>query len=306
MPRNENDTTHHLRVRKGDISLPFSKGLLISTILNAGVGLQEADDITNEVFEHFVGEGKREVTPGEIKEFVIAALKERELLESADQYSLIEKVKYTKGSITILIGGASGVGKSTISAEVARRLGIQNIIGTDVIREIIRSLHPGSPCLQGSTFSMARIQDDIDEQNPDEARYQELVIKGFLEQTKIVSAGIKAVLTRARKEGINVVVDGANFVPSLVGEEFLHPKIAHVFPFILTLKSKKRHIERFHLRSTESRRSAQRYIDHIDEIHYIQDFIIKDAKRMNVPTIENDNFEKTVGIILKTISKEIL
>jgi 2-phosphoglycerate kinase (EC 2.7.1.-) len=38
----------------------------------------------------------------------------------------------------ILIGSASGIGKSTIASELAKTLGITHTIETDFIREIVR------------------------------------------------------------------------------------------------------------------------------------------------------------------------
>ncbi|HID71509.1 MAG TPA: hypothetical protein EYP29_02035 [Thermoplasmata archaeon] len=293
-----------LKVRKGDIQLPFSKGLLISTILKTGVGLELADEITDEVFQHFLKMGKKEVEAGEIKDFVFETLLKRGMREAADLYLLVERIKNTRTTVTILLGGVSGVGKTTVASEIGRRLGITNMVGTDMIREIIKHLEPENPFLQHSTFTVGKILNK--KLKRDDKDYRKNVVEGFLSQSQIVSKGINAVLVRARKEGINIIIDGANLVPSLLKKEFLEPSNFHVFPFLLTLSDLDTHIQRFQSRSTESRRQAERYIAHLSEIHAIQDFLVEDARKMKVMVIENMNFEETVKKILATISKNLL
>ena len=42
--------------------------------------------------------------------------------------------------LVIMIGGATGVGKSTIATQLAVRLGIVRVVATDAIREVMRAL----------------------------------------------------------------------------------------------------------------------------------------------------------------------
>ena len=42
--------------------------------------------------------------------------------------------------LVILIGGATGVGKSTIATQLAARLGIVRVVATDAIREVMRAM----------------------------------------------------------------------------------------------------------------------------------------------------------------------
>ena len=54
----------------------------------------------------------------------------------------------------ILIGSASGIGKSTIASELAKILGIKHLIETDFIREIVRGIigPEFAPALHKSSF----------------------------------------------------------------------------------------------------------------------------------------------------------
>src|SRR5207244_5194433 len=92
--------------------------------------------------------------------------------------------------IVLLVGGATGTGKSTVATEAAHRLGITRVTSTDFIRQTIRaffatefmpSIHPSS-FEAGSALGVAPIA-------------------GFLEQTRNVLVGVRALLHRAMQAG---------------------------------------------------------------------------------------------------------
>ena len=70
--------------------------------------------------------------------------------------------------LVVAVGGSSGVGKSTISQEVADRLGISVVISTDQVRAVIRSvLNPDLfPALSQSSFSAAKMLQEQPDRQP--------------------------------------------------------------------------------------------------------------------------------------------
>jgi len=63
-----------------------------------------------------------------------------------------------KRSITVLLGGTSGTGKSTLSSLIASRLGISTILSTDSIRHILRNFlnREDYPVLFASTYETGK------------------------------------------------------------------------------------------------------------------------------------------------------
>ena len=57
--------------------------------------------------------------------------------------------------LIILVGGGTGVGKSTIATQLAARLGIVRIISTDAIREVMKGVMSTEiiPTLHTSSFN---------------------------------------------------------------------------------------------------------------------------------------------------------
>ena len=85
--------------------------------------------------------------------------------------------------VVILIGGATGTGKSTVATELAHRLGITRVTSTDFIRQTIRAFFPPElmPVVHYSSF-------EGDE-----------TIECFLDQTRTVLIGIEAVSDAERR-----------------------------------------------------------------------------------------------------------
>ena len=100
----------------------------------------------------------------------------------------------------LLIAGATGVGKSTTSVEAAQRLGFSRLLSTDAIREIMRACsdEDSQPALHRSSFSRGEAGDPVVD---------------WLDTCLAVEAGISATISRARREGVDLVLEGVHLVP---------------------------------------------------------------------------------------------
>ena len=102
--------------------------------------------------------------------------------------------------IILLIGGATGTGKSTVATEVAHRLGINRVTSTDVVRQTLRAFFAPEymPSIHRSSF---------------DAGAGEGMIDGFVEQATNVLIAIDATIERALQEGWSMVLEGVHLVP---------------------------------------------------------------------------------------------
>ncbi len=170
-------------------------------------------------------------------------------------------------TVLVMIGGTSGTGKSTVSEEVARRLGIQRVVDTDVIREVMRSvINPELlPPLFTSTYGAAeRMRTNVGEQQ---------VIRAFEQQVAVVQQGVVAAMRRIRRERISAVFNGVHLVASLTDlSEF--DDLTHLYHYVLTIARPDVHRARFATRLAETGRGGRRYQEQLANIrlldHYIQ------------------------------------
>ena len=114
--------------------------------------------------------------------------------------------------IIVLVGGATGTGKSTIATEVAYRLGITRVTSTDFVRQTMRALFSPElmPTIHHSSFEAGMPLHSAEEEEVDP------LIHGFLDQTRHVLVGVKAAIDRALEEGWSMVLEGVHLVPGML------------------------------------------------------------------------------------------
>src|SRR3984893_10326562 len=124
------DTTH---------GLPYSKGLMASQVMMAGVPPAQAYRVAEKVEQDLNERGVRQITTAELRNLAASLLAEIDE-HHASTYLQWQAVEELDEPLIILLGGATGVGKSTIATQLAARLGITRIIPTHAIREVMRGL----------------------------------------------------------------------------------------------------------------------------------------------------------------------
>ena len=157
----------------------------------------------------------------------------------------------------ILIGGATGVGKSTIATQLATRLGIVRVVATDAVREVMRAML--SPEL-APTLHVVVVRRDTALREPP-TRSADALVLGFREQTAAVSVGINALIERAALERTSVVIEGAHIVPGFFDVE-THSEALLAVPFVVGVEQEERHRSHFAAREDAvDARPAKRYAD---------------------------------------------
>lgn len=205
----------------------------------------------------------------------------------------------------ILIGSASGIGKSTIAAELAKTLGITHTIESDFIREIVRGIigPEYAPALHKSSFdAYVTIRD----KQRFEGNMEGLISAGFEEHTSFVIPAIEKVITRAVNDADDVVIEGVHLVPGLLDIEKFK-KDASIHFFVLTT-DEEIHKERFVKRAMAIKRGGK-HLEYFKENRIINNYLVKQAVEHDVPVINNleiDNTLKRMLSIIKQICKNLL
>ncbi|MGH2720628.1 MAG: AAA family ATPase [Actinomycetota bacterium] len=285
-----------------DRSLPFSKGLLASSIMATGLSSAEAFGIAERVEEHMTVQGRHEVSSNEIRDLAASMLSEIDE-RFASRYLQWQAVDDVDCPLIILLGGATGVGKSTIATQLAARLHVTRVISTDAIREVLRAAVSREllPTLHASSF-----QADTSLRVPP-PEFADPVIVGFQEQVQAVSVGIKALIARSVEEGTPIIVEGAHVVPGyLSGWEEEFPD-AVLVPVVLTVTDEETHKSHFLRRSTETKsRPGDRYLAGFGNIRLIQSYICRLAAENGVPLVEMFELDSTLQEIVAVVVAKAL
>jgi 2-phosphoglycerate kinase len=197
--------------------------------------------------------------------------------------------------VIVLIGGATGTGKSTVASEIAYRLGITRVTSTDFVRQTMRAFFSSDfmPSIHYSSFEAGQALREPE-------RAQDPQVAGFLEQTRNVLVGVRAAIDRALEEGWSIVLEGVHLVPGLV--DLPHER-ALVVDCVLSIGERSMHEDHFYIRdlTSEERRPVEKYLEKLDDIRHIQDVIVERAQRAGVPVIENASIETAIGDVMELV-----
>jgi 2-phosphoglycerate kinase len=274
-------------------TFPFSRGILAQSLMAVGLEPEVSYSLSKDFEDELWHDGLTEISRKDLREQVRTMLENTVGKDVARRYELMKAVRQSDKPIIILIGGAPGVGKSTLAAELAYRLGIRRMVSSDAIREALRSLISSqlSPELHASSYTAWRTELLPEE---DDRPRRKRVIRGYQSQSQQLAAALTAIVKRNVTEATPVVIEGVHLLPGLL--PVISPEDAIVIHLILVAPDEAAHRRYFALRDqqTGQRRDKEGYLAHFEEIRMIHDFIAERALTNQVPIIAMGNFGSTV------------
>jgi 2-phosphoglycerate kinase len=265
-------------VHKGH-GLPYSKGLMAQAISATGIAPERAFDLARTVEEALRSRGASEIDVAGLRALTEEVLRGEEGEETVRRFRDWHRLDRLDRPLVVMIGGAPGVGKSTLATQLAHRLGITRVIATDVIRQVLRAFftHEAMPTVHSSAFEV-----DLD---------------GYREQAEQVAIGIAAIVERACGEGTPIVVEGVHAVPAAL-EHGLRARCVPV-EALLVVGDEELHRGHFSLRGAD--RPADRYLGRFASIRQLQEHLDHRARDVRVPVIDNANVDDTLSRLMELV-----
>ena len=253
----------------GEHGLPYSRGLMARALMAVGVAPDRAYALARRVGDDLAARSSDVVEVDRLESLAIESLGEVEGREALRQLRRYQELRELDLPIVILVGGATGTGKSTVATEIAYRLGITRVTSTDFIRQTMRAFFSPEfmPAIHHSSFE------------------GEPLIASFEEQARDVLVGVRASVERALQEGWSMVLEGVHLVPGLVPLEL---EGAIVSSCILKISDETAHAQHFFTREAGTDRPMGKYLDRFDSIRRLQDYLVRRADANGTPVVENE------------------
>jgi 2-phosphoglycerate kinase len=287
----------HIVISDREPGLPYSKGLMASQVMVTGLSPYRSYQVAERIEDRLVEQGRTSITSEELREVAIEVLEEVAGDRYAKNFVRWQEVTALDVPLVVLIGGATGVGKSTIATQIAARLGIVRVIPTDAVREVMRSMFSGEmmPTLYTSSFEAATALREPP------GRPADPVIVGFREQTAAVAVGVRALIERAAVEGTSVIIEGAHLVPGFLDVATFAERVVPV-PLVVTVEEEELHRSHFAARSADSSaRPFERYLDNFESIRRVQRYIKSQALSHGWPIVQSYNLDQTIGAVIDLV-----
>ena len=190
------------------------------------------------------------------------------------------------------IAGATGVGKSTAAVGLAQRAGFTRVMSTDAIREIMRvSDHEHQhEALHRSSFSRGSSGEPVLDWN---------------ETCLAVEAGVTATLERARREGIDLLIEGVHIVPNARLLKAWEDAGGVALGVVMVVDEERAHQAMLKSRDAHSYRRSDRYLASFPRIRAIQAGLIERAKIANWPMVDPTRVENDVERIFTLLNRAL-
>jgi 2-phosphoglycerate kinase len=280
----------------GSDEQPYSKGLMARSLIRAGVTAERAVELARRLEQDLSERGKHIADLERLHDLAVEVLGEAEgerVISHLSRYHALQELDIP---LIVLIGGATGTGKSTVATEVAYRLGITRVTSTDFVRQTMRALFTPEflPAIHMSSFDAGKALPKAQEEEVDP------LLHGFLEQTKHVLVGVQAAIDRSLQEGWSMVLEGVHLVPGMLPRSI---EGALVVECIVAIENEEAHAGHFWIRDMSSNgvRPLDKYLERIGDIRYLQDFIVERAGVEQVPVIENSDREKAIAGVMELV-----
>lgn len=276
--------------------LPYSKGLMATSIMTTGLPPEEAHKLAEAVEQELWAKGLHAIRAHELVELAAHVLEQRAGHEAARRYRAWRTAKEMARPLIVLLGGSTGAGKSTVATRLGARLGITRIIPTDAVREVMRNVFASDlmPALYVSSFQAYRV---LRAPVPDD---HDAVVVGFRQQAEAVAIGLKGLIDRAVTERTDLIVEGVHVLPGLFRTQIegWSPE-AVIAQVVLSVPERETHLAQLQARGTEAEeRGSSRYLEHFEEIRRIQRYIRRLATSHGVPEVHSRGLDETIQDVL--------
>ena len=274
---------------------PYSKGLMARALMRVGVSAVRAYEIARRIEKDLFDRNEDTVGIDRVQELAVEVIGDEEGEKAVGRLRRYRELAELDVPIIVLIGGATGTGKSTVATEVAYRLGITRVTSTDFVRQTLRAFFSPEfmPSIHYSSFEAGKGLRSAEEEEVDP------LLHGFLDQTRNVLVGVNAAIERSLTEGWSTVLEGVHLVPGMtnpIGD-------ALVAQCVLAIDSEEAHASHFWIRdiASDGARSLDKYLERLPDIRYLQDYIIERADREGVPVIRNKDREGATSEVIELV-----
>jgi 2-phosphoglycerate kinase len=261
-----------------------------------GIPAMRAYELATRVERDLREHGAQSVDLDRLQELAAEILGADEGEHTVRRLRRFERLRELDLPVVILVGGATGTGKSTVATEVAHRLGITRVTSTDFIRQTLRGFFSREfmPSVHRSSFEAGETLPAAEREAGDP------LLLGFIDQTRHVLIGVNASIDRALEEGWSMVLEGIHVVPGMVPEQIPG---ALVVQAVMAIEPDEVHRSHFAIRHNTSggARPHDKYLSRFGDIRQIQDFIVEEARKVGVPVIENQSIETSIGEVLELV-----
>jgi 2-phosphoglycerate kinase len=281
-------------VVRSDYGLPYSKGLMAQSIMATGLPPTRSFELARMVESRLGSLAQAEVAVEDLRQVAEEVLGAEEGPSIVTRFQQWWKLRRLDRPLLVLLGGVTGVGKSTVATQLATRLGITRVIATDQIRQVVRAYFSREfmPAVHHSSFDASLALED-----PLPGR--DGTVAGYLQQAHDLAPGIDALVERAVSESSQIVIEGVHVLPHIPSPR-LRDRAVTVHA-VLAVGDEDAHRGRLEARAAQAPRPAARYLEAFDRLRYLQDHLVQQASESGIAVIDELRTDSALNRVVEVV-----
>jgi 2-phosphoglycerate kinase len=288
-----------VREPDGDLH-PLSRTEHLRCLASCGLGEEQARRVSNLILDKLGADQRWEISSEELRELTEECLSAHFGSRAVERYRVWMDFSQSGRPLILLIGGTTGSGKSTVATELAHRLGIVRTQSTDLLREVMRMLIPPRllPVLHRSSFDAWSA---LTAKPEGEGEQDDLLAAGFLRQAELLAVPCEAVIQRAVRERVSLILEGVHVHPTLL-ESIGQVSDAVIVPVMLGVIKPEELRSRLSGRLQEApERDGIAHLSNYEHIWRLQAYLLSEADRAGIPILVNEDKDKVADLVLTTV-----
>jgi 2-phosphoglycerate kinase len=271
---------------------------MAQSIMATGLVPERAFAHATEIERRLTGAGADEVELEHLRAVAEEVLAAEESSQVVKRFGQWWRLRRLERPLVVLIGGVTGVGKSTVATQLAGRLGITRVIATDQLRQVVRAFFSQDfmPSVHHSSFDVATALRTYGDDPSG-------TVAGFLRQAHDLAPGIDALVQRAVSEGTPIVLEGVHLMPEIPAPSLCERAVP--VRVLLTARDEHAHRAHFNARGMTTPRRQDRYLAAFDRIRVLQDYLIERAERERIPIIDEAGIDPVLARVTEVVLEAV-
>ena len=284
-----------LRVRSTRGTVPYSREILLRSILSSGMEPDQAATVVHQLEKHFTSYNKKTVPSRLIRNIIHRIISNTASPEFAERYLFWQKFKKDKRPFILLLFGVPGAGKSALASSVAYRLGIQNVLNADAIANLpIKGINTYKKVSDYAFEFLNQVKE-----NKDFPASEENIISLFIEYAEQSADVLYAVIRSAVYHGINTIIHGSTITPGMVDIRRFHGKVV-IVSVTIALPGKNELKRRLDVGA-----GNKVSVKEVNALWIIQKFLTFRSTQSRIPVIQNLSFDASIAKIMQFCSNHL-
>jgi 2-phosphoglycerate kinase len=279
---------------------PLTRTEHLRCLAACGLGEEQARKASSLILDKLGTEQRWEISSKELRAMTEECLSAHFGPRAAERYRVWMDFSNSGRPLILLLGGTTGSGKSSVATELAHRLGIVRTQSTDMLREVMRMLIPPRllPVLHRSSFDAWSVLTAKPEGGDDQ---EELLAAGYLRQAELLAVPCEAVIQRAVRERVSLILEGVHVQPTLI-ESIGDVSDAVIVPVMLGVLKPEELRSRLSGRLKEApERDGAAHLSNYERIWRLQAYLLSEADKAGISILINEDKETVTDLVLRTV-----